>query len=47
MTDIVVIGAGPAGVLAALRFAELGARTALVTRAEILEACPPMTGQFP
>jgi pyruvate/2-oxoglutarate dehydrogenase complex dihydrolipoamide dehydrogenase (E3) component len=31
MTDIVVIGAGPAGVLAALRFAELGARTALVT----------------
>ena len=31
MTDIVVIGAGPAGVLAALRLAELGARTALVT----------------
>ena len=32
--DIVVIGAGPAGVLAALRAAELGARTALVTRDE-------------
>ena len=31
MTDIVVIGAVPAGVLAALRLAELGARTALVT----------------
>jgi pyruvate/2-oxoglutarate dehydrogenase complex dihydrolipoamide dehydrogenase (E3) component len=31
MTDIVVIGEGPAGVLAALRLAELGAHTALVT----------------
>src|SRR3954471_19200846 len=30
--DIVVIGAGPAGVLAALRAAELGARTALLAR---------------
>lgn len=30
--DVVVIGAGPAGTLAAARAAELGARTALVTR---------------
>lgn len=33
--DIVVIGAGPAGLLAALRAAELGARTILVTRGEV------------
>jgi pyruvate/2-oxoglutarate dehydrogenase complex dihydrolipoamide dehydrogenase (E3) component len=33
--DVVVIGAGPAGLIAALRAAELGARTALVTRNEI------------
>src|SRR5262245_37210603 len=32
--NIIVIGAGPAGVLAALRAAELGARVALVTRAD-------------
>jgi pyruvate/2-oxoglutarate dehydrogenase complex dihydrolipoamide dehydrogenase (E3) component len=32
--DVLVIGAGPAGVLAAHRAAELGARTALVTRDE-------------
>src|SRR6188768_278926 len=30
--DVVVIGAGPAGIMAALRAAELGARVTLVTR---------------
>src|SRR5215471_17222698 len=34
LTDVIVIGAGPAGVMAALRAAELGASTALVTRDE-------------
>src|SRR3954447_11322786 len=34
MLDVVVIGAGPAGGLSALRAADLGARTALVTRDE-------------
>ena len=33
--DVVVIGAGPAGLSAALRAAELGARTVLVTRGEV------------
>src|SRR3954471_17535854 len=32
MIDVLVIGAGPAGVVAALRAADLGARTALITR---------------
>jgi pyruvate/2-oxoglutarate dehydrogenase complex dihydrolipoamide dehydrogenase (E3) component len=32
MIDVIVIGAGPAGVLAAARAADLGARTALITR---------------
>ena len=34
MTEIVVIGAGPAGVAAALRAGDLGAKTTLVTRDE-------------
>jgi dihydrolipoamide dehydrogenase len=34
MLDVVVVGAGPAGVVAALRAADLGAKTALVTRDE-------------
>jgi pyruvate/2-oxoglutarate dehydrogenase complex dihydrolipoamide dehydrogenase (E3) component len=32
MLDVIVIGAGPAGVLAALRAGDLGAKTALITR---------------
>ena len=34
MTDVLVIGAGPAGVIAALCAADLGARVALVARTE-------------
>jgi pyruvate/2-oxoglutarate dehydrogenase complex dihydrolipoamide dehydrogenase (E3) component len=34
MTDVVVIGAGPAGMLAALRAGDMGAKTALVTNGE-------------
>src|SRR5947199_740198 len=34
MLDVIVIGAGPAGVVAALRAADLGAKTVLITRGE-------------
>jgi len=34
MTDVVVIGGGPAGVVPVLRAADLGAKTVLVTRDE-------------
>ena len=34
MTDVLVIGAGPAGVMAAVRAADLGARTTLVAAGE-------------
>jgi pyruvate/2-oxoglutarate dehydrogenase complex dihydrolipoamide dehydrogenase (E3) component len=34
LLDVIVIGAGPAGVFAALRAADLGAKTALITRDE-------------
>jgi len=34
MTDVLVIGAGPAGVLAAIRAAALGARTSLIASGE-------------
>lgn len=34
MFDVIVIGAGPAGVIAALRAGDLGAKTALITRGE-------------
>src|SRR5678815_1897602 len=34
MIDVVVIGGGPAGMLAALRAGDLGAKTVLVTRDE-------------
>ena len=33
--DVLVVGGGPAGLVAALRAGDLGARTALVTRDEL------------
>jgi pyruvate/2-oxoglutarate dehydrogenase complex dihydrolipoamide dehydrogenase (E3) component len=34
MTEVIVVGAGPAGAVAALRAGELGARTVLLARDE-------------
>jgi len=45
MTDITVIGAGPAGVLAALRAAELGAHTPLVATGTF-ESCRSSSPQI-
>ena len=45
MIDVIVIGAGPAGVVAALRTADLGTGAATVTRDE-LAAWRPMTVLF-
>ncbi len=39
MNDIVVIGGGPAGVTAALRASELGAKVALVERSQLGGTC--------
>ncbi len=39
MTDIVVLGGGPAGVTAALRARELGAEVALIERGELGGTC--------
>jgi NADPH-dependent 2,4-dienoyl-CoA reductase/sulfur reductase-like enzyme len=38
-SDVLVIGAGPAGALAALRAADLGARTVLVTGSARILRC--------
>jgi len=45
MTDVIVIGGGPAGMLAALSAADLGARTVLATRGAF-GAWLPTTAQF-
>ncbi len=44
MNDVIVIGSGPSGVVAAIRAADLGARTALVSDAEF-GGRPPTTVQ--
>ena len=46
MEDVVVIGAGPAGVVAALRAADLGAKTSLIARDEF-GAMAANDGPFP
>ena len=47
MTDVLVIGAGPAGVLAALRAADLGAQTALVTSGAFVGGMTANDGPVP
>jgi len=47
MYDILVIGAGHAGVEAALAAARLGVRTALITGKQLILTAPPLWRTMP